>query len=308
MGFTFSGVHLKRLCDINYFQPATGEMIFFGLRGCLPANADDNSFGAEHELGVKDLNYLNPRCTLGQWDPAKGKIAVFPGSTVPHQSLVKTSISKGGLGTNQLATGFYADYRKGVHKEGKPTGHQAFRQSEGRPIRRTSDDKDYQNDDRVEFSNPYDNLHAAWCQGLDSVNYASAGCQVVVGYPKCSKPNYTKDVGPWKTFKANAYLLTQDRFQYVLLDGKDAERVATATPSDKIPARLRYGSKGDLVADLQEALKKAGFYEGVIDDEFRERTLRAVMDYQSIRFGPLEDDGIVGPVTAAALGISWPKI
>jgi hypothetical protein len=29
------------------------------------------------------------------------------------------------------------------------------------------------------------------------------------------------------------------------------------------------------------------------------------MDYQSFRFGPMEDDGVVGPVTAEALGIKW---
>jgi hypothetical protein len=62
-------------------------------------------------------------------------------------------------------TGYYSDYRRGKHKAGSETGHDAFRQVEGRPIRRTADDFDYDNDDRVEFSNPFDNLHAAWAWG-----------------------------------------------------------------------------------------------------------------------------------------------
>lgn len=306
MSFTFSEADLKRLCEINCFQPATEEMVLFGFRGCLPADVDDYRFRPKHGLVTKDLNYLNPRCTLGQWLPKDGTIALFPGSTVPHRNYVATALSKSGVGANQLATGFYSDYRKGIHKAGKPTAHEAFRQTAGRPIRRTTDDQDYQNDDRVEFSNPYDNLHAAWCQGTSGLSYASAGCQVVVGYPKCDKPNYTKDVGPWKVFKENAYELAQTGFQYVLLDGKDAERVVENS-GKKLSVRLRYGSKGELVADLQKALKKAGFYEGIIDDDFKERTLRAVMDYQSVRFGPLEDDGVVGPVTASALGLTWPE-
>ena len=60
-----------------------------------------------------------------------------------------------------------------------------------------------------------------------------------------------------------------------------------------------------LVTKLQESLKKADFYEGNIDDEFKERTWRAVMDYQTIRFGQMEDDGIVGPVTAETLKLKW---
>jgi len=306
MSFLFSESDMKRLCELNYFQPQSDGMVFFGLRGCLPAEVDDWKFGASHGLVTKELNYVNPRCTLGQWRPESGTIAVFPGSTVPHSSHVRSGLDKNGAGVNQLATGFYLDYRKGTHKAGKPTAHEAFRQTEGRPIRRSRDDQDFQNDDRVEFTNPYDNLHAAWCQGIGGSKYASAGCQVVVGYPKCAQPGHTSDVGPWKTFKANAYKLPQTGFQYVLLDGRDAERVVENN-GKKLSVRLRYGSKGELVADLQKGLKKAGFYEGIIDDEFKERTLRAVMDYQSFRFGPLEDDGVVGPVTAAALGIKWPE-
>lgn len=33
------------------------------------------------------------------------------------------------MGTNMLLTGFYKDYRKGWHKAGSDTGHEAFRQN-----------------------------------------------------------------------------------------------------------------------------------------------------------------------------------
>ena len=304
MSFIFKEEHLKRLCELNFFPVPDDGMLFFGLRGCLPTDVDNCRFDVRHNLVINDPNYMNPRCTLGQWLPKKGTIALFPGSTVPHRTFIKSALSKRGVGANQIATGYYSDYRKGTHKAGKITAHEAFRQTEGRPIRRTSDDYDYQTDDRTEFSNPFDNLHAAWCQSINAVNYASAGCQVIVGYPKCAQPGHKNNVGPWKIFHENAYKVEQNSFPYVLLDGRDAERIAQ-NEDKKLSVRLRFGSKSDLVIKLQEALQKENFYEGNLDDEFGARTWRAVMDYQTARFGPLEDDGVVGPVTADTLGVEW---
>ncbi len=304
MSFIFKESHIRRLCELNYFPVPDDGMILFGLRGCLPADVDGCEFDKEHTLVLKDVNYTNPRCTLGQWLPQKGTIALFPASTVPHRSYIRISHTKNGLGANQLVTGYYGDYRKGLHKPGSITAHNAFRQTEGRPVRRSADDYDYENDDRIEFTNPYDNLHAAWCQGINSSNFAGAGCQVVVGFPKCAKPNYKDNVGPWKVFNENAYKLAQTSFPYILLNGTDAERIAI-NDGKKLPVRLRFGSKGKLVTKLQEALKKEKFYEGILDDSFKERTWRAVINYQTFRFGPLEDDGVVGPNTATTLGMNW---
>ncbi|MEP6924627.1 MAG: peptidoglycan-binding domain-containing protein [Pyrinomonadaceae bacterium] len=304
MSFSFKETHLRRLCELNFFPVPADGMILFGLRGALSTDVDDCEFRPEHTLDVKDLNYTNPRCTIGQWLPKEKKIAVFPGSTIPHRSYIKTALARHGIGANQLATGFYADYRKGVHKAGKPTAHDAFKQTEARPIRRSADDFDYQNDDLIEFSNPFDNMHAAWCQSANGGNYASAGCQVIVGFPKCALPNHKTAVGAWRIFKENAYQLAQNSFPYALFNGTDAQRVAV-NENKPLSVRLRYGSKGDLVKKLQKALQKDDFYEGELDDNFKERTWRAVMNFQTIRFGPLEDDGIVGPTTAAALDLNW---
>lgn len=305
MAFILKENHLRRLCQINSFPIPDKEIIFFGLRGCLPLNVDNLEFSTNHSVMYIDPDYLHPRCTLGQWLPKEKKIAVFPGSTVPHIRYVKISIENNGKGANQLMTGYYKDYRKGMHKVNSPSGHQAFRQTAAHPIRRTADDFDFDNDDRVEFVNPYDNIHAAWSMGTNHDYYASAGCQVVVGYPQCKKLDDAPDVGPWKVFKTNAYNLEQESYPYVLFSGYDVLRVADSTYKWK--ARLRYGSKGELVRTVQEVLKDRQFYEGGIDGDFGERTCRAVMEFQEAQFGPNADDGIVGPMTASELGIAWPE-
>lgn len=293
--------HLRSLCEINSFKLPGNGIIFLGLRGCLPVDDNDHSFKNTHKAALNPINHTNPRCTLIQWKPKEKTFAVFPGSTVPHKKYISSSLQRGGVGANQLMTGCYKDYRKGKHKPGSATGHDAFRQTESRPIRRTADDYDYENDDRVEFTNPNDNLHAGWCQGVSSDSYASAGCQVIVGYPKCAKYGDRPDTGAWKIFKENAYKLTQDSFPYILLNGRDAEKV-TQLEGKKVAGRLRYGSYGDKVNELQEILKSKGFYEGRIDGDFGKRTLNAVLEFQEHVFGTNEDDGIVGPNTADALG------
>jgi peptidoglycan hydrolase-like protein with peptidoglycan-binding domain len=109
-----------------------------------------------------------------------------------------------------------------------------------------------------------------------------------------------------RVFKDNAYSpsTTQDSFPYILLNGRDAQRISLSGP-DKL-TRLRFGSKGELVSIVQTALQKDGYYEGRIDADFGNRTLRAVLEYQEATFGPSADDGIVGSLTASAFGIDWP--
>ena len=302
--FTFKEDDLLQLWEINQFAVPKDQWVFFGLRGCVPVNDQNHLFAREQSLEVVTPDYIHPRCTLGQWAPGKG-FALFPGSTVPHRKHVENSISRNGKGTNQLLTGCYEDYRKGMHKQGKPTGHQAFRQDNKLPVQRTADDADYDADDRVEYGRPFDNLHAGWCMGVESDRFASAGCQVLVGFPECLQRDNKPDTGPWKVFKENAYAIDQVSFFYILLTGRDAQRVAMAQGA--LSPRLRFGSKGKLVRTVQERLSALGFYEGNIDDDFGPRMLRAVLDFQTAEFGPSEDDGIVGPQTASALGVAWPE-
>jgi len=308
MNFTISEDHLRRLCEINSFEVSINGMGFFGFRGCIPAHEDNYEFQKEHQLILADINYINPRCTFGQWLPQEGTFALYPGSTVPHIKYVKDSKERNGVGANQLMTGYYKDYRKGVHRIGGSTAHDAFRQTDAHPIRRTADDFDYDNDDRVEFTNPYDNIHAAWSMGINHDYYASAGCQVIVGYPKCEKLGRQPDQGPWAFFKKNAYdVKNQRKFPYILLNSRDAQKVVFAG-DQQMSARLRYGSKGDLVKKLQTELKNNDYYEGIVDGDFGPKTIRAVLQFQTDHFGPSADDGIVGPITASGLDLDWPSV
>lgn len=201
MAVTLREEHLRMLCALNHFPIPDQSLIFFGLRGVTPVNDENHEFGSSRSLSMAEVDHLHPRCTIGQWRPAERTLAVFPGSTVPHLNYVRSAQARGGQGANQLMTGFYTDYRKGIHKAGSSTAHEAFRQTAEQPIRRTSDDLDYGLEDPEDVENPFDNLHAAWCAGVGATDFSSAGCQVVVGYPKCEKLNNRPDSGPWATFK-----------------------------------------------------------------------------------------------------------
>jgi hypothetical protein len=307
MDFTLSHSILERLCRANRFpiDLYSNEMVFFGLRGCLPVLPDDQSFKESHACRVEDVNYLNPRCTLGQWKQAERTIAVFPGSTIPHKKYVKESAAKQGIGANQLMTGFYTDYRKGVHRPGEMTACEAFRQTSTHPIQRTEDDLNFDNADRVEYDNPFDNIHAAWCMSVNQSNFESKGCQVVLGFPACAQRGQNPAAGPWKIFKDGAYARPQQQvFPYLLLTGRDAE-AATNTMSSGV--RLRFGSTGDLVTRVQQALIDRQYENVPLNGVFNIPTMKGILRFQEDAFGPLADDGIVGPITAEALGVPWPN-
>lgn len=161
---------------------------------------------------------------------------------------------------------------------------------------------------RCVIGQPFDNIHAAWCQGVSHADFARAGCQVIVGYPKCVARNGQPAIGPWATFHKNAYALAQKGFHYLLFNGREVQQVAAQDLDAAAPAKLRFGSQGSLVEKLQKALEKAGFYEGILDGDFGDRTIRALLAFQRSAFGPQGDDGIAGPLTAAALGMQWPTV
>ena len=296
--------HLKQIVERNRFQLGEENLILLGFRGAVPIAPQDFSFAPEQQLSITNIDYTHPRCTLLQWLRAENTFAAFPGSTVPHKKYISQALTLSGAGANQMMTGFYNDYRRGTHLVNKPTGHEAFVQMSQRPVRRTANDLNFDNLDRFEITNPGDNLHAGWSMGVDHDTYGSAGCQVVVGYPECEQRAGKPAVGAWKEFKANAYAMEQKAFPYVLLNARELEQ-AVLVP-DKLPLKLRFGSRDPLVSELQTALKREGFYEGDVDDDFGPRTHRAVMAFQESHFGPEADDGIVGPVVAQALGIAWP--
>ena len=67
-------------------------------------------------------------------------------------------------------------------------------------------------------------------------------------------------------------------------------------------AAVKQGSRGDVVKQIQQKLKRWGYYGGSVDGIFGSATKKAVIYFQ--RKNGLTPDGIVGNKTLAALGIS----
>ena len=78
--------------------------------------------------------------------------------------------------------------------------------------------------------------------------------------------------------------------------------ISAMLPAAVLAENLRYGSRGDKVKELQQKLKRWGYYTGSIDSIFGSGTQAAVKNFQ--KKNGLTADGIVGPKTAAALGMN----
>lgn len=218
----FTHENLIKVCkQLKYTLPKNGKVLL-GIRGAIPDKKYKHvTFNQTQAVTLKKPDYLNMSCTIGIWDLDNKKIAIFWGSTVPHQSNVAYAKLRNGQGTNQMMEGFYQDlYIKGVHYPRVETAHQALVQNKPVRIQRTIDDLDYDIDDRIDYSIPYDNLHAGWTQ--DGKGYASAGCQVIHGYPKCQK--IANNSGEWKLFYDLIYSTPQKVFSYLLIDAKTLEK------------------------------------------------------------------------------------
>ena len=72
--------------------------------------------------------------------------------------------------------------------------------------------------------------------------------------------------------------------------------------NDESFALSRYGSSGNEVTQIQTKLKRWGYYTGSIDGVYGSRTVAAVKWFQSKN--GLTADGIAGPATLAAMGIT----
>lgn len=73
------------------------------------------------------------------------------------------------------------------------------------------------------------------------------------------------------------------------------------TNNNEVDALSKYGSRGDEVRQIQEKLKRWGYYNGNVDGIFGSQTLEAVKYFQ--RKNGLTVDGIAGPATLKAMGI-----
>ena len=78
--------------------------------------------------------------------------------------------------------------------------------------------------------------------------------------------------------------------------------VCAAVPLLRAEAALKRGSTGDDVSAVQKRLKQWGYYSGAVDGIFGYATERAVKWFQEKN--GLAVDGVVGPQTAAAMGLN----
>ncbi len=78
--------------------------------------------------------------------------------------------------------------------------------------------------------------------------------------------------------------------------------LALLLPAICAAAGISYGARGDDVKKIQQRLKQWGYYKGAVDGIFGSGTLAAVKSFQ--RKNGLTADGIVGPKTASAMGIT----
>lgn len=78
--------------------------------------------------------------------------------------------------------------------------------------------------------------------------------------------------------------------------------LALLIPITAEAASLKVGSQGEQVKTLQTKLKRWGYYSGSVDGVFGSGTKAAVVYFQ--KANGLTADGVVGPATAKALGMS----
>lgn len=72
--------------------------------------------------------------------------------------------------------------------------------------------------------------------------------------------------------------------------------------SPSAQATVYWGSRGAEVRSVQTKLKQWGYYDGAVDGVFGQDTYDAVVRFQ--RKNGLAVDGVAGPATLAAMGIS----
>ncbi len=72
--------------------------------------------------------------------------------------------------------------------------------------------------------------------------------------------------------------------------------------NNSVETLSKYGSRGNEVTQIQTKLKRWGYYTGSIDGIYGTKTVNAVKYFQ--RKNGLTADGIAGPATLAAMGIT----
>jgi hypothetical protein len=303
--FDFSGTDLEALIDYNSFSVSEGQdEVLFGLRGCRIIEDSTPGFTGSVTLQETIPNHIDYRDVLGVWRQSTGEISVFEGSTVPNWYYMCIQVEIGGHESNMLPTGRYI-YQVDTHRDIEGV----FRSEQEVVVLRSNDDLVYETTDDWEEWVPLDNIHPGGCPGE---MYSSAGCQTIPGtFGTGCEGFYTEEtdthLGTWGSFRSSAGLdpeNNRDRWEeqyiYILLTCREARLTSQGEDPESL-IRLRFGSIGENVLQLQVALLELGYNPGPLDGIMGPKTVSALIEWQrSIQNG--QADGILTPVMANILG------
>lgn len=235
VSFALTAADLELLAQLNdWALDAAGDTpVLFGLRGAGIVKSHKDAGGIV--LIDQRPDHRLPRCVLGVWRRATGKVSVFPASTVPNAAAVSNYYKTKKSG-NLMPTGLY-QYACGPHSASATTpGCFLLRKpnlSEKRMVvvRRSVNNLWYDLADSADPSRPGNNIHPAFFS--NPIGFSSFGCQVVQGTFKAGSHS-----GPWAEFRKAAGFTDIDGepgkpFIYLLVTGAEA----------RLAAKLRTGNQ-----------------------------------------------------------------
>ena len=291
--FDISADLIRKYCAACHLRIDSAARVVFGLRGCqLSDDQDSADFAQKQSVKEAIPDHQHTRCLIGVMDPTADKIALFTASTVPGVDLMSKQI-QGQMGCNMMPTGLH-HYKVGLHRGKAVKQPGALIQNSSLWVHRTKQSLGYTfvkpgNEwDDLDGALPFDDIHAAILTYRSKPPYfSSAGCQVIAGTYMDGNPK-----GPWRNFRialglsdppnASAGGQTPDdgkAFDYILLTGREANIISGGQPD--VVKSLRYGSSGDLVVVLQQAIAGADLQSGKLNRGSLDRkTLGALIGWQ----------------------------
>ncbi|HEY9605925.1 MAG TPA: peptidoglycan-binding domain-containing protein [Allocoleopsis sp.] len=272
------------------YMKAKGYQIFQGIREYNIVYVE--GMNSDGSLNSDPPNCFNDRRMVIQIVDGVPTIAGnWEATTEPGSKYTEHPMNPGGAA--RIKFGQYKAWQVGIH--GTSDRHEALIQTGG-PITVYRDlNKDYQRvGDKEDTGYFAVNQHWGYDLPSNNVYYASAGC--LVGRLRQGHREFMSLIKQDRRYQLN------DRYVFytTVLYGQDLIKETGGV--SEVLQLVQEGSSGPLVKQLQERLKEKGFNPGTIDGVFGLGTKSAVRAFQ--KANGLEPDGVVGPATWKALGMS----
>jgi hypothetical protein len=302
--FVLTPKSIELLISSSGFEPVVldGKLIVT-LRG---ATFVDPPQVESEQLRLRDdrPDHTTFKSVVVVYNRAAGRLTGFVASTVPSLTLIKAALARGGQGANLMPTGCYEYVVRSTYTGSGPRPGN-LGQDEEIVVRRTTGNPSYEIIDPVSLGSPRNNLHPSF----RAAGFSSAGTTQIPGSQARDHPFAFS--GPFEAFRGALGLspgpdLTVDhgkKLGLVMFTGLDAAVAGMAVEQGsqmadeervKLLERIRFGSKGNRVKKLQEAL-------GVpIDSRMNPKTVEALARLQFDKLGWW--DGIYSPRMDELLG------